>query len=56
MANKDDTIRGSQAQINIISTFCERPGMQLNLKETEFIVFRNDCFLKDTEKWYIKRI
>ena len=41
MVNVSDTVRGLQAQIRIISNFCERTGMRVNLSKTKVVVFRN---------------
>ena len=49
MANCSDTVRLLQAQINVISNFCDRTGMKINLKKTKIIVFRNGGFLSDNE-------
>ena len=39
------------AQINVISNFCDRTGMKINLKKTKIIVFRNGGYLRGNEKW-----
>ena len=52
MANIGDTVRALQRQIDIISNFCARTNMKINLQKTKVMVFRNGGFLRDYEKWY----
>ncbi|MEW8544973.1 MAG: reverse transcriptase family protein [Candidatus Thiodiazotropha sp.] len=52
MANVSDTVRALQAQIDVISSFCDRTEMKINLSKTKVIVFRNGGFLREYEKWY----
>ena len=54
MANCSDTVGRLQAQINVISNFCNRTGMKINLKKTMIIVFRNGGYLRENEKWKFK--
>ena len=52
MASVSDTVRGLQAQIDIISNFCQRTDMRINLPKTKIIVFRNGGFLREYERWH----
>ena len=56
LANVSDTVTGLQSYINIISTFCDRTGMKINVKKTKVIVFRNGGTLRKTERWYYNDI
>ena len=37
----NDTIGRLQSSIDIISTFCDRYGLKLNMSKTKVIVFKN---------------
>ena len=52
MVSTSDTVRGLQAQINIIFNFCQRTDMKINLPKTKIIVFRNGGFLRGYERWH----
>ena len=48
-----DSIRGLQRHINTLQTFCEVSGMNVNLKKTKVVVFKNGGRLSKYEKWYL---
>ena len=50
MTSVSDTVRDLQAQIDIISIFCQRTDMRINLPKTKIIVFRNGGFLREYER------
>ena len=52
MVSTSDTVRGLQAQINIIFNFCQKTDMKINLPKTKIIVFRNGGFLRGYERWH----
>ena len=52
IANCAETTLKLQQQINVIDTFCENTGMEVNLQKTEIIVFRNGGNLRHYENWY----
>ena len=41
-------------QISVIQNFCSITGMELNLKKTKIIVFRNGGYLRSYENWKYK--
>ena len=41
-----------QNQINVITSFCSKTGMEVNLDKTEIFVFRKGGYLRCYEKWY----
>ena len=47
MVNVSDTVRGLQARIRIMSNFCERTDMRVNLSKTKGVVFRNVVSLRN---------
>ena len=53
VANCADTANNLQLQLNAVSKFCQDTGMQVNLKKTEIIVFRNGGPLRNYEKWIL---
>ena len=54
VANCAETIFKLQQQLNTIDKFCTNSGMDINLKKTEVIVFRNGGPLKLSENWYYR--
>ena len=54
VASCAETATKLQQQINIIQNFCSVTGMELNLKKTEIMVFRNGGYLRSYEKWKYK--
>ena len=52
IANCAETVIKLQQQLNIIETFCNDTGMEVNLNKTEIIVFINGGNLRNSEKWY----
>ena len=52
MASTSDTVRGLQAQINIIFNFCQRTDLKVNMPKTEVIAFRNGGYLREYERWH----
>ena len=52
VVSTSDTVRGLQAQINIIFNFCQRTDMKINLPKTKITVFRNGEFLRGYERWH----
>lgn len=52
MSNCSDTVGGLQHQINVLSSFCQKYGMKVNLDKTKIIVFRNGGIIRRNEKWF----
>lgn len=51
MANFTDTVFNLQKQINVVSQFCSKFGMKVNLNKTKIIVFRRGGQLRLNERW-----
>ena len=45
-----DTVLELQRKINILEIFCEKWGMELNLKKTKVVVFRNSGKTSKSER------
>ena len=50
MVSRSDTVRGLQAQIDIIFNFCQITDMEINLPKTKIIFFRNVGLLWEYER------
>ncbi|XP_067664324.1 uncharacterized protein [Haliotis asinina] len=48
----DDSVIGLQRKIDILDSFCNKWGLQVNLDKTEVMVFRNGGILRHYEKWF----
>ena len=46
-----DTVICLQKMVDLIGKFCKSVGMEINLKKTKIMVFRNGGIVKQTEKW-----
>ena len=46
-----DTVIRLQKMVDLIGKFCKSVGMEINLKKTKIMVFRNGGIVKQTEKW-----
>ncbi len=47
-----DSVGGVQKLLNVLSEFCLKWGMEVNLDKTKFMVFRNGGIIKNVEKVY----
>ena len=52
IAQYADTVGRLQCQLIILSQFCKRTGMEVNLEKANIIVFRNRSIIKQNEKFY----
>ncbi|XP_071115244.1 uncharacterized protein [Haliotis cracherodii] len=54
----DDTVIGLQRKIDILSNFCKKWGLEINMSKTEILVFRRGGTLRYDERWFLndKRI
>lgn len=52
MANVADTVINLQRQINVLSDFCKKYGMSVNLDKTKIVVFRRGGPIRKIERWY----
>ena len=56
----DDIAQGScmvkdlQRMIDVLGEFCDKWGLQLNMKKTQIVVFRKNGAIRDYEKWFFK--
>ena len=49
-----DTVGRLQKMIDVISKFCDRWGLSVNLDKTSVMVFRNGGPLRHNEKWFLR--
>ena len=54
MVEGADSIGRLQKIINLLSTYCDDWGLQVNLEKTKIMVFRNGGVLKKNESWFFK--
>ena len=54
VASCAETATKLQQQINVIQNVCSITGMELNLKKTEIMLFRNGGYLRSYEQWKYK--
>ena len=47
-----DTVLELQRKINILEIFCEKWGMEVNLKKTKVVVFRNDGRTSKSDRFF----
>ena len=52
MANADDTVINLQRQINVLSDFCRKYGMSVNLNKTKTTVFGRGRPIRKIVRWY----
>ena len=51
MVHLSDTVGQTQHQLNVLSKFCSKFGMKVNLRKSKIMVFRKGGPLKQNEKW-----
>ena len=53
IAQISDRIWYLQDQINTVQTFCTKSGIQVNVRNTQIIVFRNGVIVKENKRWFL---
>ena len=48
----NDSVGRLQNQLNVLSTFCLKYGLSVNLSKTKVVVFRNGGRLRQNERFY----
>ena len=52
MANIVDTVINLQRQITVLSDFCKKYGVSVNLDKTKIVVLRTGGSIRKIERWY----
>ena len=52
----NDTVGRIQNQLNVLSTFCCKYGLSVNLAKTKVVVFRNGGSLRGNERFYFNNV